>query len=206
MRRIAIWAGLAVLLALFGCNGATVAEDGGRNDGFPMVTLPDGMSRMESDTAKGKAVPTGPVCFLLPPNASIRTQGELYVAASGKVPETLCWLLRERLIVSRGHWKLLDGKQVLVNGKYYHEGFALVRFDKDQKRAESLRNVLAEHGYETPKAGYVFYSVARNVSSKLRFQVIYGFDLSTLPNDVVNDSNLLEDYLRKRFADDIHLS
>ncbi|WP_319584483.1 hypothetical protein [uncultured Pseudodesulfovibrio sp.] len=206
MRKMVILAGLAVLLALFGCNGATVAEDGGSNDGFPEVTLPDGMTRLENSTIKDKAVHTGPVCFLLPPNASIRTQGEVYVAASGKVPEAICWLLRERLIVSRGHWKLLDGKQVLVNGKYYHEGFYIVRFDKDQEVAKSLRDVLTEHGYETPKGGYVFYSVTRNVSSKLRFQVIYGFDLATIPKDVFKSSESIEKYFRKRFADDLRIS
>jgi hypothetical protein len=198
--------GLAVLLALFGCNGATVAEDGGRNDGFPKVTLPEQMCRVDGDTSKSKAVPTGPTCYLLAPDASIRTQGEMYVAAPDKIPSTLCLLLRERLIVSRGRWELPDGEQVLVNGKYYHEGFSLMRFDKDKEGTETFREFLVGHGYETPKVGYVLYSVTKNVSSKLRFKIIYGVDLATLPKDVANDSKLLKKYMRQRFADDISFS
>ena len=148
----------------------------------------------------------GPLCPLFYPAININVVHDVYVSVIDGIPIDLCILQRETAKTGRGGWALQEGDQVNLNGRYYHESFSFVNLENENSGGETFREFLVDLEFTATGSGFVCYQVGKNISPKIRFKIMYLYNIERLPMEIRKDTDAIKMHLREQFAKRVNIS
>ncbi|MCJ2164263.1 MULTISPECIES: hypothetical protein [unclassified Pseudodesulfovibrio] len=210
MMKMSLMVCTAFLLLFGGCNGKRVSPvdpNVYQGAGCPTVVLAEDMRHVtgpDQESLPGQYA--GPICPIFNSDVSISVVNDVYVSAVDDVPIDLCILNRETLRGARGGWVLQEGDQVSLNGKYYHESFSFVNLESEKPGVDIFKKYLADLGYTATGPGFIVYRVGRNVGPRIRFKIVYLYNLEKLPPTVERTEDSLKAFMREQFGERVSIS